>query len=73
MSVGQTLATWSVLETIISVVGLIGVLALNVRLTPSAVVDVAVVDRCSHWSSVADAARCRHSQTIASHRETIVS
>jgi len=29
MTVGQTIATWSVLETIISVVGLIGVLLLN--------------------------------------------
>jgi H+/gluconate symporter-like permease len=29
MTVGQTLATWSVMETIISVVGLVGVLLLN--------------------------------------------
>jgi len=29
MSVGQTLASWSVMETIISVVGLVGVLVLN--------------------------------------------
>ena len=29
MSVGQTIASWSVMETIISVVGLAGVLILN--------------------------------------------
>lgn len=29
LSLGETLASWSVLETIISVMGLIGVLAIN--------------------------------------------
>ena len=30
MTVGQTIKSWSVMETIISVVGLLGVLALSV-------------------------------------------
>jgi gluconate:H+ symporter, GntP family len=30
MTVGQTIASWSVMETIISVVGLLGVLLLSV-------------------------------------------